>query len=239
MDSKKFFWEINANGAFNKNLIKDLAGVYDTGEINGQGLTGAFAQRLAAGQPMFAFFLREFGGYDDQGNSIYPSGDFQSFVNADPNPRFTGGLTNNFRMGNLDASIFFNAVMGNYIYSNTANAYFTKGSLNNGRNVTKDVVSSKEGPWNAPDVSTRFLEKGDFLRLQNLSIGYKVPVANKNISNLRVFLTGQNILTFTNYSGQDPEVSTNKSLNGIPSFGIDYTAYPRAKTWTLGANVSF
>ena len=239
LDSKKFFWEVLANGAFNKNLIKDLSGVYDTGEINGQGLTGAFAQRLAAGQPMFAFFLREFGGYDDQGNSIYPAGDFQTFVNADPNPKFTGGLTNNFRMGNFDASIFFNAVMGNYIYSNTANAYFTKGSLNNGRNVTKDVVASKEGPWNAPDVSTRFLEKGDFLRLQNLSIGYKVPVSNKNISNLRVFLTGQNILTFTNYSGQDPEVSTNKSLNGIPSFGIDYTAYPRAKTWTIGANVSF
>lgn len=240
VDVKKFFWEVVANAAFNKNLIKNLAGVYDTGEINGQGLTGAFAQRLAAGQPMFAFFLREFGGYDDQGNSIYPNGDFQSFVGASPNPTFTGGLTNNFRFGNFDASVFFNAVAGNYIYSNTANAYFTKGSLNNGRNVTKDVVASKEGPWNAPDVSTRFLEKGDFIRLQNLSIGYKVPVgANKNISNLRVFLTGQNLLTFTGYSGQDPEVSTNKSLNGIPSFGIDYTAYPRAKTWTLGANISF
>jgi iron complex outermembrane receptor protein len=47
------------------------------------------------------------------------------------------------------------------------------------------------------------------------------------------------LMTFTKYSGQDPEVSTNKSINGIPSFGIDYTAYPRAKTWTIGANISF
>lgn len=239
VDSKSFSWEILTNAAFNKNLIKNLSGVYDTGEINGQGLTGAFAQRLAAGQPMFAFFLREFGGYDDQGNSIYPAGDFQQFVNASPLPTVTGGLTNNFKFGNFDASVFFSGVFGNYIYSNTDNAYFTKGALNNGRNVTKAVLDTKEGPWNAPDVSTRFLEKGDYVRLQNLSLGYKVPLNSKNISSLRFFLTGQNLLTFTNYSGQDPEVSTNKSLNGIPSFGIDYTAFPRSKTWTIGANISF
>jgi iron complex outermembrane receptor protein len=84
------------------------------------------------------------------------------------------------------------------------------------------------------------LEKGDFVRLQNLSIGYKVPTKGlKTISNMRLYVTGQNLMTFTKYSGQDPEVSTNKSLNGIPSFGIDYTAYPRAKTWTIGANISF
>jgi iron complex outermembrane receptor protein len=106
--------------------------------------------------------------------------------------------------------------------------------------VTKDVIGNGEGALNAPDVSTRFLEKGNFVRLQNLSIGYRVPMkANKVLSNARVFVTGQNLLTFTKYSGQDPEVSTNKSLNDIPSFGIDYTAYPRARTWTVGVNVSF
>ncbi len=240
VDKTDFSWEVLFNGAYNKNLIKNLAGVYDTGEISGQGLTGAFAQRLAEGQPMFAFFLREFGGYDDQGNSIYPSGDFQQFVNASPLPTVTSGLTNNLRFGNFDASIFFNGVFGNYIYNNTANAYFTKGAFNNGRNVTKDVLETSEGPWNAPDVSTRFLEKGDFVRLQNLNLGYKVPVgAGKTISSLRIYLSGQNLATFTKYTGQDPEVSTNKSLNGIPSFGIDYSAFPRSKTWTLGANISF
>lgn len=240
VDQQNFTWEVLANGAYNKNLIKNLTGVYDTGEINGQGLTGAFAQRLAEGQPMFAYFLREFGGYDENGNSIYPQGDFQQFIGSSPLPTLTAGLTNNFTFGNFDASIFFNGVFGNYIYSNTANAFFTKGALNNGGNVTKDVLDTNEGPWNAPDVSTRFLEKGDFVRLQNLNLGYRVPLsANNAISSLRLFVTGQNLMTFTNYSGQDPEVSTNKSLNGIPSFGIDYTAYPRARTWTIGANVSF
>lgn len=240
VDTKDFGWEVLLNGAFNKNLVKNLGGLYDTGEINGQGLTGAFAQRIAEGQPLFAFFLREFGGYDEAGNSVYPAGDYQQFLDGkSPLPTVTAGLTNNFRYKNFDLGIFFNGVFGSYIYSNTANAYFTKGSFANGRNVTRDVVSSKEGPLNAPDVSTRFLEKGDFVRLQNLNLGYRVPVQSKVFSNIKLYVTGQNLLTFTKYSGQDPEVSTNKSINGIPSFGIDYTAYPRAKTWTIGANFSF
>jgi TonB-dependent starch-binding outer membrane protein SusC len=91
-----------------------------------------------------------------------PNGDFQSFIGADPNAKVTAGLTNSFKFGNFDASIFFNGVFGNYIYSNTANAYFTKGSLANGRNVTADVVATKEGPFNAPDVSTRFSRERRF-----------------------------------------------------------------------------
>ncbi|NBA87213.1 SusC/RagA family TonB-linked outer membrane protein [Emticicia sp. CRIBPO] len=241
VDQKDFSWEVLFNISHNKNLIKNLDGFYDTGEINGQGLSGAFAQRLAQGQPLFAFFLREFGGYDAEGNSIYPKGDLQQFLDGKgPLPTVTGGLTNNFKYKNFDLSLFFNGVFGNYLYSNTANAFFTAGSLANGRNVTRNVVGNGEGALNAPDVSTRFLEKGDFVRLQNLTLGYRAPIKNTKVfSGIRLFVTGQNLLTFTKYSGQDPEVSTNKSLNGIPSFGIDYTAYPRAKTWTIGANFSF
>ncbi|WP_025763255.1 SusC/RagA family TonB-linked outer membrane protein [Dyadobacter tibetensis] len=241
MDRKDFSWEVLLNLAYNKNLVKNLKGTYDTGEINGQGLSGAFAQRLAEGQPLFAFFLREFAGFDESGNSIYPNGDFQQFLGGkSPLPKLTSGLTNNFRYKNFDASVFFNGVFGNYLYSNTENAFFTQGSFANGRNVTKNVINNGEGSLNAPEVSTRFLQKGDFVRLQNLSVGYRVPLGeNKIISSARVYITGQNLLTFTKYDGQDPEVTTNKSLNDIPSFGIDYTAYPRARTWTIGVNVSF
>jgi iron complex outermembrane receptor protein len=241
VDGNDFGFEVLANAAFNKNVVENLLGVYDTGAINGQGLTGAFAQRIASGQPLFAYFLREFGGYDSEGNSVYPNGDFQQFLDGkSPNPTVTGGLTTNFRYKNFDLSAFFNGVFGNYIYSNNANAFFTKGSFANGRNVTKDVVGSDEGPLNAPDVSTRFLEKGDFVRLANANLSYRVNTnPNSAIKGLRFYLTGQNLALFTNYSGQDPEVNTNKQINGIPSFGIDYTAYPRARTFTLGANISF
>jgi iron complex outermembrane receptor protein len=241
IDDKKFSWEVLVNASYNKNLVKNLSGTYDTGEINGQGLSGAFAQRLAEGQPLFAYFLREFGGFDENGNSIYPNGDFQQFLGGkSPLPKVNAGLTNNFKYGNFDLGIFFNGVFGNYLYSNTANAFFTQGSFANGRNVTKDVVGNGEGALNAPDVSTRFLEKGNFIRFQNLSLGYRIPLkSSKVLSNARIYVSGQNLLTITKYSGQDPEVSTNKSLNDIPSFGIDYTAYPRARTWTIGASVSF
>ena len=240
VDKNDFGFEVNANVAFNKNSVENLLGTYDTGSISGQGLSGAFAQRIASGQPLYAFFLREFGGYDEAGNSIYSSGDFQQFLDGKgPIPTVTGGLTLNLRYKRFDLSTFFNGVFGNYIYNNTANAYFTQGSFANGRNVTTDVIGNGEGPLNAPDVSTRFLEKGDFVRLQNLNLSYRLNTGESAFRNVRLFITGQNLLTFTNYTGQDPEVNTNKAIDGVPSLGIDYTAYPRARTWTFGASLSF
>lgn len=240
VDSKDFRWDVLLNGAYNKNIVNgDKIGLINTGEINGQGLTGAFAQRIADGQPLFAFFLRDFGGFDEEGVSIYPNGDFQEFV-GNSLPTFNAGFTNNFSYKNFDMSIFFSGQFGNSIYNNTANAFFTAGALANSRNVTRDVIGNGESRLNAPDVSTRFLEDGSFIRLQNLSLGYRVNTGKSSVvSNLRLFIAAQNLFVITNYSGQDPEVNTNKSLNGIPSFGIDYTPYPRARTVTFGANVSF
>lgn len=240
VDSKDFRWNIAGNIASNHNLVKDLAGAYNTGTINGQGLSGAFAQQIIAGQPLGAFFIRRANGFDANGLSKYVDGnDAQILVGQSGLPTLNAGLTNSFSYKGVDLSIFFNGVFGNYIYNNTANAFFTQGSLQNGRNTTRDVVGNGESAANAPEPSTRFLEKGDFVRLGNLSLGYNLPIKSDKIKSLRLFVSGQNILTFTSYTGQDPEVNTNKAINGIPSFGIDYTAYPRAKTWTVGANVSF
>ncbi len=95
-------------------------------------------------------------------------------------------------------------------------------------------------PANAPDVSTRFLEKGDFLRVQNLAIGYNFNLDGDGfIKNLRTYANVQNLFVFTPYTGLDPEVNVNKSLNDVPSLGIDYTAFPRPRTLTVGLNVTF
>ncbi len=230
-------WTVSFNVAYNDNVVENFAGLINTGDIDGQGLTGAFAQRIAEGQPLFAYFLREFGGYDENGITIYEGGDFQQFVGKSPLPVVTGGLTNSLSYKNFDFSIFFTGQYGHYIYSNTANAFFTAGSLANGRNVTRDVVGNGEGNLNAPDVSTRFLESGDFTRLQNITLGYNVNTGNSFISNARFYATAQNLAVFTNYSGQDPEVSVNKEIGGVPSAGIDYTTYPRARTFTVGVNL--
>ena len=227
------------NISYNDNIVENFDGVLNTGGISGQGLSGAFAQRIAGGQPLYAFFLRDFDGYNADGIAQYAEGDFQQFLGKSPLPTYNLGFNINYRYKNWELTTFLSGQFGHYIYNNTANAYFTAGSLGNGRNVTEDVLTSGESPGNAPDVSTRFLEKGDFLRLQNLNLGYNFNLEGSFIRGLRVFASGQNLFVITGYSGLDPEVNVNKALDGIPSLGIDYTAYPRARTLTLGLNATF
>lgn len=240
VDQANFSWQVMYNMTILRNKIQNFGTTaINTGEINGQGLSGAYAQRIADGKPLYAFYMRQFAGYDEQGLGIYANDERLAFV-GDPFPDFTFGLTNNFTFGKFDASLFINGATGFNIYNNTANAIFLKGNLRNGRNVTRDEAYGPENPANFGEVSTRFLEKGDFVRISNLSLGYKFDMSdNKYIKSLRVSLTGQNLLLFTGYAGYDPEVNTNKAINGVPSLGIDYTTVPSARTFTLGLNVGF
>lgn len=233
VENSKFTWQTLFNMSYTHNEVTDLSTFVNTGEINGQGLTGAYAQRIAEGQPLFSFYMREFQGFDENGLALYANSaalDFQ----GDPLPDYSIGLANNFNYGRWNLSMFWSSSLGFKVYNNTANAIFLKGNLRNGRNVTQKVATGPESAANFGEVSTRFLEDGDFLRLANLSIGYEFDVSNlAPISRLNVSLTGQNLLLFTKYSGYDPQVNTDKSINGIPSLGIDYTAYPRPRTVSL------
>lgn len=235
-----FFWNLGFNISYNDNMVEDFVGSVQTGGINGQGLTNAYAQLLAGGQPLFSYYLREFGGFDENGQSIYPNGDVQTFVGKSALPTTNLGISTRVEYKNWDFSTFLTGQYGFWVYNNTENAFFTKGALNSGSNVTKNVIGNGEAVNNAPDVSTRFLEKGDFLRLQNATLGYNFDLQPDSFLNsARVSLTGQNLFIITDYSGLDPEVNTDKSLNGIPTAGIEFTAYPRPRTVTLGLNVSF
>jgi TonB-linked SusC/RagA family outer membrane protein len=240
IDNADLSWNFGFNISYNKNQVNDYEGSIDTGEISGQGLTGAFAQRITGGQPLFAYYLRDFAGYDEGGIAEYNDGDFQQFLGFSPIPLYNTGINTTVNYKNWDLSVYMNGQFGHYIYNNTANAFFTAGAYGNGRNVTKDVLASDEAPINAPDVSTRFLEKGDFLRLQNLSLGYNFDLSgNTFVKSLRMYANAQNLFVLTSYSGLDPEVNVNKSLNGVPSLGIDYTSFPRPRTLTVGLNVTF
>ena len=233
-------WNVGFNISYNENEVQDFDGLIQTGQINGNGLTGAYAQLLAQGQPLFSYYLREFGGFDADGISIYPNGDKQEFVGKNALPDYILGISTSFSYKRFDFNAFLSGQYGQYIYNNTANAFFTAGVINSGQNVITKVLNNGESPANAPDVSTRFLEKGDFLRLQNVSVGYRLPMEGSGFfKTFRLSLTGQNLFVITPYSGLDPEVDTPKSLNNIPSSGIDYTSYPRAKTYTIGINATF
>ncbi len=235
-----FTWDVSANATFIKNEVTNFTGLYNAGGINGQGLSGAYAQRIVGGRPLFSFFMPTFTGFDEQGFGQYTDPSLQLAYVGSAIPTYNFGLTNNFSYKGFNLSLFFTGAGGNYLYNNTKNAIFVKGNLGIGRNVTKDVVNNGENRLNPPVVSTRFLEKGDFVRLSNLVLSKAINLpTSAGIRNLRVSLTGQNLFVLTSYTGIDPEVNTNKTLEGVPSLGIDYTSFPSARTFTLGISAGF
>jgi iron complex outermembrane receptor protein len=237
--NSNFSWDIDYNMTFMHNEMKDFPLTVITGGVNGQGLSGAYAQTIVDGYPLFTWKMPVFEGYDKDGFATYANGGQDQLLGS-ALPTFTAGLTNNFTYKNWSASIFFNAVTGFSVYNNTANALFLKGAIKNGRNVTYDVASSPESPINPGSVSTRFLEDGDFIRLSNASISYAFNLKNtKTIKSLALSVIGQNLALFTDYSGLDPEINVDHNINGVPSRGFDYTAYPRPRTVTFGLNLGF
>src|SRR5690606_34949692 len=115
-------------------MVKNFDGQIQTGEINGNGLTGAYAQLLAGGQPLFSYYLREFGGFDENGISVYPNGDVQEFVGKNAMPKVTMGINTSVSYKNWDFNAFLAGQYGFYIYNNTQNAYFTAGIIGVGKN---------------------------------------------------------------------------------------------------------
>jgi len=240
VNNDNFNWESAVNFSYNKNEVNGLGRTINTGAISGQGLTGAYAQVITDGQPLYTYFIREFEGYDSEGINQFADGGVPVLTGKSPLPDFTYGLSNYFDIGKFNVGLTFTGVSGAWVYNNNANALFIAGALAAGKNTTASLASEGESRLNSNDPSTRFLENGSFFRLQNASLGYTFDTEDsKYFSDLRLSFIGQNLLTFTGYTGQDPEVNVDKSINGVPSFGIDYSAYPRARTLSLNLSVSF
>ena len=244
-------WSISANASFLDNEITNFPGFIPTGNINGQGLSGAFAQVIANNSPLFNYYIFEFRGYTDSGSSLYtqpdgsagPLGSASKILDPDfqPLPKTNIGFSTNFSINNFDIGTTFYGQFGHYIYNNTANAYFFRGAFPT-RNLPLSIIESGQSAADPNTPSTKFLEKGDFLRWSNLTIGYTFDsnIAERiNASSLRVYLNANNLATFTNYSGFDPEVAIDKGRNGVPSAGMDYLAYPRSRAYSLGINLTF
>lgn len=234
----KFTWDIGYNMTFLHNELRDFNVVVNTGAVNGQGLTGAYAQTFANGYPLFTWKMPVFLGFDGNGDARYAKG-AQDQLLGSALPTFTAGLTNNFTLGRWSASLFVNTSRGFYVYNNTANALFLRGSIKTAHNVTYAVANSPEDPINPGSVSSRFLEKGDFIRLSNAMISYRFKVKSDVIKSLSAYVAGQNLLLITKYTGLDPEVNIDHNINGVPSRGFDYAGYPKPRTVTLGVNLGF
>lgn len=169
-------------------------------------------------------------------------------------PLHTGGINNNFTFYNFDVSIFLQWSYGNNIY-NANRLIFENGSPNNPSsylnqyatyanrwtptNQTNDLPSANPGSLPGNYYWSRVVEDGSYLRLKTLSVGYTIPHKvldrAKVFKQFRLYLSAQNLWTWTNYSGLDPEV--NASTNALTP-GFDYSVYPRAKTLTVGLNIT-
>jgi iron complex outermembrane receptor protein len=115
------------------------------------------------------------------------------------------------------------------------NAVLPIGNLGT-RNIATSLMSlnPKEALANPIKASSRYLEKGDFLRMANVSLSYNLGNIGSEIKNASVFLTAQNLFVITKFNGFDPEVNTDKNIGGVPSFGIEYLPYPAARTIQAG-----
>ncbi len=179
----------------------------------------------------------------------------RTFVGS-PIPKYTYSLTANLEYKHFDLSIFFQGVNGNKIYDQVLTDIE---GFYRAFNITQRIALDS---WNGPGTSnsfprlswtgatnnkmpsTRFLEDGSYVRLKNVQLGYtlnKNLLSRLNISNIRVYVSAQNLFTITKYTGLDPEMytSNNALSEGDRAVGIDWGTYPSSRTYTVGINVNF
>jgi iron complex outermembrane receptor protein len=228
-------FNIGGNITFLDNVLENFSGVVETGLLHGQGITDTPSQRFVKDQPLNVFYMLEFLGLDDDGLGIYS--DSKQYL-QDPNPKTILGLVLNLTYKNWDLLANLNGAYGHYVYNNTATSVLVVGNPSKGRNTSPDYTLPGESVDNALKASTRYLEKGDYLRLNNLSLSYSLKKAPLFFKSMRFSLTGQNLFVITDFTGFDPEVNVDKNINDVPSYGIEYTPYPSARTVTFGLSVS-
>ena len=250
ISKSNFRWSVDAN--FSKNVNKVLAlsneqfsgGYIVTGLSSGSGsIAGFYTQIIQEGLPLKTFYGAKYTGLDEDGMETYldkdADGTPDDYIIGNIQPDFNFGLTNTIFWKRFDASISFRGVVGNEIFNNTAGEY-SYTSVAPGENVLRSAITSGVSRSQTPYFSSRWIEDGSYLRLDNLSIGYNLNTSNISfLSKARIYVTGQNLFVITNYTGFDPEVRTHTQTSGTTPEGIDYISYPRPRVFMVGLNVSF
>jgi TonB-linked SusC/RagA family outer membrane protein len=242
VDKKDFGWNVNFNMAYNKNKLTDFYAPGTTtplqiltGQITGQGVSGTLAQIMTNNQPIDAFYLKPFGGFDANGNQIIGA---NPIIAGNPNPTTIYGVGTDLRYKKFTLTINAGGQGGYLIYSNTATNITNISGIVGGRNIDKAAFNSPEGVTSAVGASTRFLQSGNFFKLRNATINYQIGNVGKYIKNMSAFVTGNNLFVITKFTGFDPEVNTDHSNAGYPSLSIEYLPYPTQRTVSFGVNFS-
>lgn len=249
---RNFSYSIGGNVTYIRNKVTDSPfSVLTTGAASGSGQTGATINGYINNEAIGAFYMLEFDGIgadglnqfkDTNGDGAVLDNDRRVVGNSIPD--FIYAFNMNFRYKDFDLGFNFNGVAGNQIYNHSTMTLFSKAQLTRSNNTTDFATQfPNESASNSNTVSTRYLENGSFLRLNNATLGYnlrsnKIGLGNA-VQNIRLSITGQNLFTITDYSGYDPEVNTGSTVGEIQTFGIDRFTYPRARTFLFSLNVTF
>lgn len=254
-EKKDFSWTTDFNISMNRNKLEslDLKTVYyytKTSEMFSD-----YCIRMTPGQPLSMFWGYKSLGVDPEtgmimyedinGDGKVNSSDKQYIGNA--NPLFTGGMTNTLTWKGLSLSVLMTASVGNDIYNASK---IDMVSMLTGANQIKDVVRRWRVPGMITDVpkagevenlktSSRWIEDGSYLKIKNITLSYNIthPALRKaNIARIQPYITLDNMITFTNYSGYDPEMSQYTSAT---SMGVDWGTYPCVRSVVFGVNIDF
>ena len=245
-----FSWTSNLNFAHNKNLITSLRNPLFAGGDSipvsfpeGQGQSGSSLQLLKEGHSLGQFYTLLYAGKNSSGISQFTGKDGQLTTSpgtsdyhyaGDAQPKLLVGWSNTFRYKAFDLNIFFRGVFGNKIF-NATRADLFRPSTAMSTNILVDAANEIPTDGNAYKYSSRFIEDGSYIRLDNMTLGYNFKIANRYIKSLRVYGSGNNLFVITKYKGVDPEVNQ----GGIAP-GVDYNNfYPKSRTIMLGLNISF
>lgn len=184
----------------------------------------------------------DFRWKDSNGDGKITDAD-RTFI-GDPNPNYIYGFTANFAYKGFDLLVFGQGVAGNQIYQglrrlDVSNANWQSEALNRwtgeGTSNTYPRLTQNDTNKNFSNPSDFYIEDGDYLRIKTIQLGYSLPsdvIATAGLSKVRIYVTGENVFTFTKYTGYDPEI-------GGTTLGIDRGYYPQAKTFMLGVNLQF
>jgi TonB-dependent starch-binding outer membrane protein SusC len=264
--SGNFNWSTSFNFSYNKNevtsigdqtIIDDGSSRYMNVVMVGQPLGVFYGAQYAGVDPANGDALWYVNAKDANGNITNPTATTNEFSDANfivlghPTPEFMGGITNTLDFKGFELAFTFQGVWGNKIH--LAGDSFMAGNGSWYDNQTTDQLRSWRKPGDITDIpearlgwsngdqarNSRYLSDGSYLKLRSLTFSYNFPqsvLSKLKFSNLRVYVQGQNLLTFTKYIGWDPEVSTDFAVSNIRS-GLDFYSAPQPKSITFGINI--
>ncbi len=252
IDKKDFSWKVDLNLAANKNKVLSLSNdVWSTKmlrnyTVSGFGFSGVNSQAIIPGEPLGTFYGPKFTGVQNgvqQFEDIDKTGTFSAAsdvtIIGNSQPEFTFGIGNTFTYKNFDCSFFFRGVQGNQVFNNTA-LDAQRIQILPGQNILAAALNDDIKYGQSAVYSSKWIENGSFIRLDNASIGYNLKVSKISFfKTARVYITGQNLWLITDYSGLDPEVVSSVPGTGESPRGIDFFSYPRARSFILGASINF